>query len=63
MDKILFTGELRPKTFERIGMGVTVANDVLDEVQQEIEGGFVTDHYGVMGDFELSERWRLTTTE
>ena len=42
-------------------MGVKVADDVLKEVEQEIEGGFVTDHYGVMGDFELVGGWSLRT--
>ena len=59
MDKILFTGDLQPKSFGRIGMGVTVADDVLKEVQQENEVGYVTDHYGVMGDFELLGGWKL----
>ena len=59
MDKILFTGDLQPKNFGRIGMGVTVADDVLVEVQRENEVGYVTDHYGVMGDFELSGGWKL----
>jgi tyrosyl-DNA phosphodiesterase 2 len=59
MDKILFSGEVHPQKFGRIGMGVKVADDVLEEVEQEVEGGFVTDHYGVMGDFELTGDWKL----
>ena len=59
MDKILFRGDILPKTFERIGMGVKVAEEVRDEVEREIEGGWVTDHYGVMADFELTGGCKL----
>lgn len=61
MDKILYRGGLRLQSFERIGVGVKVADDVLEEVEKEVEGGFVTDHYGVMGDFELTDDWKLVT--
>jgi tyrosyl-DNA phosphodiesterase 2 len=61
MDKILFRGDLLPLSFERIGVGVKVAGDVLEEVEKGVEGGFVTDHYGVMGDFELTGDLRLVT--
>jgi tyrosyl-DNA phosphodiesterase 2 len=56
MDKILLRGTMKPKNFERIGMGVKVAEEVRERVEQEVEGGWVTDHYGVLGDFELTER-------
>lgn len=59
MDKVLFSGELQAKSFERIGVGIKVADDVLKEVEEEVEGGFVTDHYGVMGDFEIGGGWKL----
>lgn len=59
MDKILFRGDIHPKKFERIGMGVKVAEEVRDKVVREIEGAWVTDHYGVMGDFELTDGLRL----
>lgn len=59
MDKIFFSGNLQPKAFERIGMGVKIAEDILEAAEKEVEGGFVTDHYGVMGDFELTDGWRL----
>jgi tyrosyl-DNA phosphodiesterase 2 len=59
MDKILLCGALRTSNFERIGMDVKVAEDVMDEVETQIEGAWVTDHYGVMGDFELLEGWEL----
>lgn len=59
MDKILFRGEVRPNKFARIGMGVKVAENVREEVEKEIDGGWVTDHYGVMGNFELQSEWRL----
>ncbi|EAT86721.1 hypothetical protein HBI56_130500 [Parastagonospora nodorum] len=61
MDKILLRGDVRPKSFERIGVDVKVAEEERDKVQKEIEGGWVTDHYGVMGDFEFTEGWELQT--
>jgi tyrosyl-DNA phosphodiesterase 2 len=61
MDKILLRGDVQPKSFERIGMGVKVAEEERDKVQKEIEGGWATDHYGVMGDFEFTEGWELQT--
>ncbi|KAH7093701.1 Endonuclease/exonuclease/phosphatase [Paraphoma chrysanthemicola] len=61
MDKILYRGDILPKKFERIGMGVQVAEDVRAEVEKEIDGGWVTDHYGVMGDFELTGASQLST--
>jgi tyrosyl-DNA phosphodiesterase 2 len=60
MDKILFRGALQPSRFERIGMGVKVADDVREKVAEKVEGGFVTDHYGVMGDLELVDGWELS---
>jgi tyrosyl-DNA phosphodiesterase 2 len=59
MDKILFRGDIHPRMFERIGMGVKVAEEVREEVGKEIEGAWVTDHYGVMGDFEFTGGLRL----
>lgn len=59
MDKILSRGSVEARRFKRVGMGVRVSEDVLAEVEKDIEGGWVTDHYGVMGDFELGEGWEL----
>ncbi|KAH7082608.1 Endonuclease/exonuclease/phosphatase [Paraphoma chrysanthemicola] len=61
MDKILYHGNVLPKKFERIGMGIKVAEDVRAEVEKEIDGGWVTDHYGVMGDFELTGTLQVRT--
>jgi tyrosyl-DNA phosphodiesterase 2 len=63
MDKILLRGALQPRKFERIGMGVKVDEAVRQEVETEVEGGWVTDHYGVMGDFALTEGWSLHVLE
>jgi tyrosyl-DNA phosphodiesterase 2 len=63
MDKILLHGAVQPQSFERLGMGVKVAQEVREEVEKEIEGGWVTDHYGVMGDFKLMEGWELQTQD
>ncbi|KAI8930998.1 hypothetical protein NX059_012009 [Plenodomus lindquistii] len=59
MDKILIAGELRPRKFERIGMGVKVAEEHMEAYREDGEEGWVTDHYGVMGGFELTGGWSL----
>jgi tyrosyl-DNA phosphodiesterase 2 len=59
MDKILLRGALRTDEFERIGMGVRVTEDMREDVEGQVEGAYVTDHYGVMGDFALIEGWEL----
>ncbi|KAF2792684.1 hypothetical protein K505DRAFT_278444 [Melanomma pulvis-pyrius CBS 109.77] len=56
MDKILFRGDIKASWFERIGMGVRVEEEEVRERMREGEQdmeGWVTDHYGVLGDFEL----------
>lgn len=58
MDKILFRGDLRTKAFERIGIDVKVAEEKREEVREAGRLEWVTDHYGVMGDFELLG-WKL----
>jgi tyrosyl-DNA phosphodiesterase 2 len=63
MDKILLRGALQPRKFERIGMGVKVAEDAREVVEKEVEDGWVTDHYGVLGDFELTEGLELRIRE
>ncbi|CAO2650072.1 Nn.00g013640.m01.CDS01 [Neocucurbitaria sp. VM-36] len=59
MDKIFFRGDVQPKAFERIGAGVKVAEEHREKVRGAGEEEWVTDHYGVMGDFELSGAWVL----
>lgn len=59
MDKIFFRGELQPKRFERIGMGVKVAEEHVGPYKVNGQEGWVTDHYGIMGDFELGGRWEF----
>lgn len=59
MDKILLRGHIQPRKFERIGMGVKVFDCFREEVEKQIEGGWVTDHYGVLGDFDLTGGWKL----
>lgn len=61
MDKILLSGAVRPGKFERIGVGITVAEEARAKVESEIEGGWVTDHYGVMGDFNFTDGVQLET--
>jgi hypothetical protein len=36
---------------------------VRQEVETQVEGGWVTDHYGVMGDFALTNGWALYVPE
>jgi tyrosyl-DNA phosphodiesterase 2 len=54
MDKILFSGKVEAKNIMRIGMGVKVEGEQGGEMRDGGEDGWVTDHYGVMGDFELT---------
>lgn len=54
MDKILFAGAVVPKKFERIGVGIKVAEEKRQEMQDAGEEDWVTDHYGVMADFEIT---------
>jgi tyrosyl-DNA phosphodiesterase 2 len=61
MDKILFHGAVQPYSFDRIGMGLKVAEEDREKVGSDIERSWVTDHYGVMGDFKLLEEWELQT--
>ena len=63
MDKILFAGAITPRTFQRIGVGVKVAEDQRQAMRDAGEEEWVTDHYGVMADFELNEDVALSVTE
>ncbi|KAL1610163.1 hypothetical protein SLS60_001828 [Paraconiothyrium brasiliense] len=63
MDKILFTGGITPLKFERIGVGVKVAEDKRKELRDGGEEEWVTDHYGVMADFQVDEESALAVTE
>jgi tyrosyl-DNA phosphodiesterase 2 len=62
MDKILFRGAAKPTHFERIGIDVKVAEDKREEVKVAGQLEWVTDHYGVLGDYEL-EGWELGRAE
>jgi tyrosyl-DNA phosphodiesterase 2 len=54
MDKILYRGEVKPQSFERIGIDVKVDESVRERVKERGAEEWVTDHYGVMGVFELT---------
>ena len=58
MDKILFRGDIKVATFERIGIAVRVEGKKGEEMREAGGEEWVTDHYGVMGDFEL-RGWRF----
>lgn len=62
MDKILLTGDVLPKKFERIGLDVRVAEEHRAKMKEAGQDDWATDHYGVMGDFELTGGWNLQTT-
>lgn len=61
MDKILYCGDVEVQSFERIGAGVKVAEDVREEVRKAGEEEWVSDHHGVMGDFRIAGDWSLQT--
>jgi tyrosyl-DNA phosphodiesterase 2 len=54
MDKVLFCGNLEIKSLERIGIGVKVEDEeVAKQMREAYQPEFVTDHYGLMAEFEL----------
>ncbi|PVI02424.1 hypothetical protein DM02DRAFT_670575 [Periconia macrospinosa] len=59
MDKILFRGEVRGVGFDRFGVGVVVEGSEGEEMKARGEDVWVTDHYGIMGDFEVAGSWEL----
>ncbi|KAF9728887.1 hypothetical protein PMIN06_011155 [Paraphaeosphaeria minitans] len=63
MDKILFSGALRPQHFERIGMGVKAAEEKRQEMRAAGVEEWVTDHYGVLADFHLDGQSALAMTK
>lgn len=54
MDKILFSLNIKPVKFERIGMGVMVAEEHRSKMKEAGQLEFVTDHYGVKGQFRFT---------
>lgn len=59
MDKVLFAGASTPKRFQRIGVGVKVAESKRQEIKDAGEEEWVTDHYGVMADMQLENESAL----
>ncbi|KAF1996298.1 hypothetical protein P154DRAFT_443661 [Amniculicola lignicola CBS 123094] len=56
LDKMAFWGALDLKNFEKIGMGVKVEDArVLQKLEEESCLTFVTDHYGLMGEFKVMQ--------
>lgn len=53
MNKILYSGAVRVKRLERIGVGVKVAEDKRQEMRDIGCEGWVIDHYGLMGELQL----------
>ena len=54
MDKVMFCGNVKVKSFQRIGVGVKVDDEQLrKEMIAAGQVDFVTDHYGVMADMEI----------
>jgi tyrosyl-DNA phosphodiesterase 2 len=62
MDKILYGGFIQPTKFQRIGMGVKVAEEHRQMMKEAGELDWVSDHYGVMCDFVLFSDGQLTNT-
>ncbi|KUI67525.1 hypothetical protein VM1G_02582 [Cytospora mali] len=69
MDKVCFWQDetdsgnvpLQLRGLERIGVGVKVEDEVADQLLEAGYLGFVTDHYGLMADVEVSDGWTLST--
>lgn len=57
MDKILFRGDVSVRALERIGVGIKVGEDVKRRAGVREEEDWVSDHYGVMGDFDFDNGW------
>lgn len=56
LDKEVYWGQVEIKSLERIGIGVRVEDEAaLNDLKNIGELPFVTDHYGLMGEFELAE--------
>ncbi|RMZ90479.1 hypothetical protein DV736_g2296, partial [Chaetothyriales sp. CBS 134916] len=56
MDKLFFCGDIQVIDFQRFGYGVDVQQDSIRKVLMEdegMDGGWVTDHLGVMASFKL----------
>jgi tyrosyl-DNA phosphodiesterase 2 len=61
MGKEVFRGAVRCNELERIGIALMVEDeDARQEMEDEGNLGFVTDHYGLMGSF-ITERSFLTS--
>jgi tyrosyl-DNA phosphodiesterase 2 len=63
MDKILFTGAVEPRAFERVGVDVKVAEEERARFRELELTEWVTDHLGIMGDFELVGNWELAVNQ
>ena len=58
-----YTGALVPQSFERIGVGVKVAESNRQEMRDAGEEEWVTDHYGVMANFQLDDESALAVVD
>jgi tyrosyl-DNA phosphodiesterase 2 len=59
MDKLFYCGGLEVVAFERFGLGVDVGDKAIEKVLREeegMDGGWVTDHAGVMATWKVVER-------
>jgi len=55
LNKVLYCGEIGVGSLERIGMEVTVEDEVIGEkLRERAEEGWVTDRYGLMAEFKLT---------
>lgn len=55
LDKIVFWGDVKAKSLERIGVGVKIEDEsIVRELESLDELPFVTDHYGLMSELSVS---------
>lgn len=64
LDKEVFWGDVRVRKLDRMGVGVQVEDEAArSEIKSLGELPFVTDHYGLMGDFEVQDGLRTVTSD
>ncbi|KAF2095475.1 hypothetical protein NA57DRAFT_59477 [Rhizodiscina lignyota] len=55
MDKVMYCGSMDAKSLKRIGIDVCVEDDgIREDMKRELEGDWVTDHYGLDAVMELT---------
>ncbi|KAF1812104.1 hypothetical protein P152DRAFT_459059 [Eremomyces bilateralis CBS 781.70] len=61
MDKILYCGDVTPRSFRRIGMGVKVEDpEIVKQMREQDALEWASDHFGVMGEMVLGGGTKLS---